>query len=123
MLGAALRPPEKPDDDSPVRWADCEDITVLDDDGQVIYNGPKYLRCKRDECKELVTHGLIHEHGACWCGNRRLGVALRLTQAERALVKRGFYPLCAWERELIKPSLPPGKEFGWGKVVYQQRNA
>lgn len=117
------RPPEKPDDASPVHWAVCEDIRVLTDDGAVLYAGPKYLRCKRAECASLVTHGMTHA-GGCFCGNRRLGVALRLTAQERALVKRGYYPLCDWEVVLIRPTLPPGRTtMGWGKGEYEKRMA
>lgn len=114
-------PPEKPVDESPVRWSKCEDVRVLDDDGAVIYSGPKYLRCKRSECNGLTTHAMAHQ-GGCWCGNRRLGVALRLTTEERSLLKRGYYPLCAWELELIKPTVPPGLALGWGKADYHRRN-
>lgn len=117
MLG---RPPANPVDDSPIRWADCEDLVVRDDEGVVLYSGPKYLRCKRAECSELVTHGMAHA-GGCWCGNRRLGVALKLTTTEKALLKRGYYPLCAWEQALIRPSLPDGKALGWGTAEYQKR--
>lgn len=101
------------------RWDECADVRVIADDGEVLYNGPRYMRCTRPECLLLVTHGMI-EQGGCWCGNRRLAVSLRLTVVERERLKAGYYPLNFWERVAIEPELPPAQAFsGWGKREWE----
>jgi hypothetical protein len=82
-------------------WVECVDIRVIDDAGEVIYNGPRWFRCARDECRILVTQGMIHQ-GGCHCGNRRLKPAYKLTEAEiHRLQMPGEYELAKWEKELI----------------------
>lgn len=95
-------PPEKPVDDSPVDWAVCEDVMVREDDGTLLYNGPKWLRCGREECLKLVTHGQIQQ-GGCVCGNRRLRPALQLKPMEKVWLKMGLLPLTGWEAALVQP--------------------
>ena len=102
----------------PVQWDEVGDIRVLDDDGQVLYAGPQYLRCLRQECTLVVTHGMIQRYGGCWCGNRRVAVGLRLRQAEKARLKAGYYDLAPWEVELVQPTVPEGATLGWGKEEY-----
>lgn len=102
----------------PVRWDEVGEIRVLDDNGQVLYAGPQYLRCLRQECLLVVTHGMMQRYGACWCGNRRVNVALKVRQAEKAHLKAGYYELTPWEVDLIQPTLPAGKALGWGKEEY-----
>lgn len=111
-----------PPKDTPIQWDECEDIRVTDDEGAVLYNGPRYLRCKRAECRCVVTHGMVIE-GGCWCGNRRLEACATLTAAERGLLKRGYYPLVAWEQEAIHPQVLAGKTLGWGKDDWKARHA
>lgn len=106
----------------PVRWDECGDLEVRDEWGKLVYAGPRYFRCSRGTCLHLVTHGMVAQ-GGCWCGNRRLAVAHRLTTEERALLKRGYYPLVAWEVEQIQPVLASDKQPGWGKVEYDKRFA
>ena len=107
----------------PVRWTECDDLEVYGDDGRLLFAGPRYLRCTRAECHHLVTHGMIAQ-GGCWCGNRRLGVALRLTTTEKNLLKRGYYPLQDWEQAQIQPILPSHATVcGWGKAEYLRRLA
>lgn len=110
-----VRLQDTPAKDYPPRWQDCEDLEVWDEWGQLVWAGPRYLRCTRVECHMLVTHGMIAQ-GGCWCGNRRLAVALRLTKEEAAHLKAGYYPLLQWEAEQIQSTLPPGKAPGWGKA-------
>ena len=106
----------------PVRWTECDDLEVTDD-GRLLYAGPRYLRCTRAECHHLVTHGMI-ALGGCWCGNRRLGVAFRLTTEEKNLLKRGYYPLMDWEAAQIQPILPSfATTTGWGKAEWSKRYA
>lgn len=99
-------------------WEDLRDLRVLDDNGTLLYAGPAYLRCARPECTELVTHGMIEAYGSCWCGNRRLTVALRLRAGEKARLRSGYYDLVAWEQALIQPTLPAGHALGWGKEEF-----
>lgn len=101
-----------------VQWDEVGDILVRGDDGSVLYRGPQYLRCKREECLSLVTHGMIQRYGSCWCGNRRLGVALRVRALEKTQLKAGYYELSPWEVELIQPIVHPEKVLGWGKEEY-----
>lgn len=108
---------------APMDWTVCEDIRVIADDGTVVFSGPKYLRCKRTECNLLVTKGMVKASGGCWCGNRRLGVALRLTKREAEQLKQGYYPLAIWEAALIQPEVPAGKVIGWGKTEWQAQYA
>lgn len=90
--------------DKPISWQDCDDIRVLDDDGQVVYAGPRWVRCARAECNSLVTHGQIQQAGGCICGMRRVVPAWKLTSTEKAGLKRGYYPLLNWEHEAIHGS-------------------
>lgn len=106
----------------PLSWHDCEDLEIYDDTGELLYAGPRYFRCSRHECSHLVTHGMVRQ-GGCWCGNRRLVVALRLTTEEKSLLKRGYYPLCQWEAEVIQVVLPTDKEHGWGRQVWEKKYA
>lgn len=107
----------------PPRWNECDDLEVRNEWAQIIWAGPRYLRCTRMECHSLVTHGMIAQ-GGCWCGNRRLTVALRLTTEEKAMLKRGYYPLVPWEVEQIRPVLPTGQTMpGWGKEEWKKRYA
>lgn len=119
-LGVSLVTAEKKD--YPPLWTDCEDLEIYDDHGQLIWAGPRYLRCTRAECVHLVTHGMVRT-GGCWCGNRRLGVALRLKKDERDKLQQGYYPLCQWEYEQIQPTLPEGKHLGWGREVWEEEYA
>lgn len=107
----------------PVNAFDCEDIKVLADDGTVIFSGPKHLRCKREECRLLVTKGMIKAYGGCWCGNRRLIPAMRLTKVEAERLQQGYYPLATWEAALIQPAIPADKVAGWGKADWEQQYA
>ncbi len=95
--GTVVDTPEK---DYPPSWRDCEDIRVLDDDGSVLYAGPRWMRCTRIECNALVTHGQIQK-GGCVCGQRRVTGAYRLTATEQVMLKRGHYPLLDWEHLAI----------------------
>lgn len=106
----------------PVRWSDCDDLEVYDDDGVLQYAGPRYFRCERQECRHLVTHGMVRQ-GGCWCGGRKLIVPMRLTTEEKSLLKRGYYPLVQWEQEQIQAVAPEGKTLGWGKADYDKRYA
>jgi hypothetical protein len=109
--------------DTPIDAYTCEDVRVLTDDGALIYSGPKYHRCLRPECLLLVTKGMIKASGGCWCGNRRLGVALKVTTREAVRLKQGYYPLATWEAELIQPDLPHGTQAGWGKAEWEAQYA
>lgn len=84
-------------------WSECEDIRVLGDDGQIIYTGPKWLRCAGPACGEIVTHGMFEKHdGRCGsCGWRRVTPATRLKPQEIEALRRGEYPLVEWEKRLI----------------------
>lgn len=105
----------------PPRWDECDDIEIRDESG-LIYAGPRYFRCARPECHCLVTHGMV-QGGGCWCGNRRLAVALRLTTEEKNLLKRGYYPLVGWEVEQIAPTVRHEMPLGWGKADWRKRYA
>lgn len=101
MPGSA-NPPATTGSEPPIVWQQCEDIQVRDDAGMVIYDGPKWLRCTREECLKLVTHGQIAK-GSCVCGNRRVRPALQLTTLEKAWLKLGLLPLTTWETALVNP--------------------
>ncbi len=106
----------------PLLWTDCDDLEVYDA-GTLLFAGPRYFRCTRAECHHLVTHGMIAQ-GGCWCGNRRLGVALRLTIEEKNQLKRGYYPLLPWEAAQIQPLLPShATALGWGRAQWEKRYA
>lgn len=82
-------------------WSDCTDIKVTDDDGQVLYEGPRYLRCVYGECSSVVTHGQIAKNGGCRCGGRKFRAAVLLTKTEQVQLMTGHYPLTDWETEYI----------------------
>lgn len=110
----------------PLQWWQCEDIEIFDDEGQLIYAGPRYFRCTRPECiatdHSLITHGMVRS-GGCFCGNRRIGVALRLTKVEKERLAQWYYPLVSWEHGQIQPTCPDGKEPGWGREDYEEQYA
>ena len=99
MGDQAAEPIEKP-----IHWTDCEDIRVIDK-GEVVYAGPRWLRCTRMECGGLVTHGRIR-NGGCPCGQRRVVGAYKLSTTEQWKLKRGHYALLPWEYEAIHGRLP-----------------
>jgi hypothetical protein len=111
-----------PAKDYPVRWTECEDLDIFDDDGVLVFSGPRYFRCSRAECCHLVTHGMIRQ-GGCWCGNRRLTVAMRLTKVEKEHLQQGYYPLVKWEWDAIEVQMPEGHEPGWGKAEWSKEYA
>jgi hypothetical protein len=79
------------------RWFDCVDVEIHDDDGQLVYSGPKFLRCMADECGQLVTHGMLAEYGSCSCGFRRVRPATVITRDEKSGLLNGKYLLNEWE--------------------------
>lgn len=85
-----------------MHWYDCVDIKVIDD-GNVLYEGPKFLRCVYGECGRIATQGKLEEsgQGRCWCGGRRFRGALLLTEDEKTGLMRGKYPLNVWETIMI----------------------
>lgn len=83
-------------------WYECHDIDVRDDDGNIIYTGPKFMRCVYPECNSLVTQGKIDESGTCYCGGRKMRAAVRVTEEERGEILTGKRPLNDWERILFK---------------------
>lgn len=80
-------------------WRSCQDLHIK----EVASGSPRYLRCMR--CYRLVTHGQISK-GGCSCGFRKLNPCLELTLVEMALLKFGWFPLRAFERDCIKPLCP-----------------
>lgn len=85
-----------------MHWYDCIDIRVTDDDGQVLYDGPKFLRCQYTECAEIATQGWLEEHdGHCYCGGRKFRPALLLTTEEKRAFMNGKYSLNAWETMMV----------------------
>ena len=77
------------DEQRPSRF-ECGDVIVRNDDGQIIFSGPRFLRCGYAECNSLVTHGMIQEHGGCVCGGKRVRQAVKVTPDEEE-----FYSVCA----------------------------
>ena len=86
-----------------IDWTDCnEDIRALDDNGNVIYSGPKWIRCAHIDCGELLTHGMIEKHQrGCVCNGRRVVAVRRLKPEEIEGLQSGKYPLTQWEHDLI----------------------
>lgn len=84
-----------------MNWATCGDITVKDDDGKVVYDGPLYLRCVYYGCLELVTVGQIRSGGGCRCGRGKYRGATSLSDEEKMGLLNGQYPLTDWEAEII----------------------
>lgn len=84
-------------------WYDCCDILVKDDDGNVIHDGPKFLRCMYPaDCGIIVTHGMLERNdGICECGGRKFGPALRLKAEEREALLNGDTPLNEWEQMIV----------------------
>lgn len=82
-------------------WWECGDIKVYGDAGEVLYSGPKFVRCEEWGCKEIVTDGQIKAHGACKCGNRRFRTCTKLTAREKRRFLEGKYLLSEWEHKLI----------------------
>lgn len=80
-----------------MHWSDCTDIKVRDDGGEMIYAGPRYLRCVYVECSSLVTHGRIEEIGTCLCGGRKFRAAVKLSKQEQTELMTGHHPLNPWE--------------------------
>lgn len=86
-----------------MHWYDITDIEVKNDDGLVLYNGPKFLRCVYSECGRIVTHGQLEKdgEGQCACGGRKTRAAVLLTQDEKNGLMKGKYLLNEWETKMI----------------------
>lgn len=82
-------------------WWECGDIKIYTDAGDVMYSGPKFVRCTEYGCQEIVTDGQIREHGACACGNKRYRSCRKLTETERKGMLNGAYLLSEWEYQMI----------------------
>lgn len=85
---------------------ECFDVRVRDDDGVVIYSGPRFLRCQRIDCGALITHGMIQELGACMCGSRRVRAAVNIMPEEEAALSNFTLPMLPWERECMYVTAP-----------------
>lgn len=79
----------------------CGDVRVLDDSGEVIYEGPTFFRCREFTCRKMVTNGYLEKHGKCYCGGRQFNDALALTKEESQALREGKYPLNAWEQVFV----------------------
>lgn len=84
----------------PIGQFDCGDIRIRDDNGSVLFEGPRFLRCTHSECGELITHAMI-QGGGCTCGGRRVKPAVKVKDKEKTALILGEYPLLAWEWELL----------------------
>ena len=84
-------------------WYDCVDIVVKDDDGEIIYDGPKFLRCAYpSDCGSIVTHGWLDQNdGHCYCGGRKFRAALMLKPEEQRALMMGKHPLNEWETKMV----------------------
>ena len=80
---------------------ECGDLRVRDDNGLIIYDGPRFLRCQQVECAGLVTHGMIQQHGGCECGGVRIKPAVLVKPEEQAKLLDGDYPMLKWEKEAL----------------------
>jgi len=80
---------------------ECFDVRVRDDDGKIIYAGPRFLRCQRIDCGALVTHGMIQELGSCMCGSRRVRAAVNVMPEEESALQELRLPMLPWERECM----------------------
>ena len=80
---------------------ECFDVRVRDDDGNIIYSGPRFLRCQRIDCGALVTHGMIQELGSCMCGSRRMRAAVNVMPEEKTAIENMALPMLPWERECM----------------------
>lgn len=79
------------------RWYDITDIQIKDDEGIIVFSGPKFQRCFYHECGKLVTYGYLEEHQSCFCGGRKFRVPSVLTEVERQDLLSGAYPLTELE--------------------------
>lgn len=82
-------------------WWECGDIRVYSDQGEVLYSGPKFVRCEEYGCRAIVTDGQLKAHGACECGMRRFRPALKLTDDEKRKFLSHSYILSEWEEKMI----------------------
>ena len=91
-------------------WWQCGDIRVIDDAGETVYTGPKWVRCAYQvECGQIVTSQQVSDNGGCpGCGGKKLVAAIKLRQEEIEEIQAGRVPLCEWERELVFGEQPEG---------------
>jgi hypothetical protein len=88
----------------------CGDIRIYDDDQQLIYDGPAFVRCEEYGCRKMVTNGYLENHGACSCGGRKFKNALMLTPDEIQGLRNGDYELNEWEQFFIAQELERERE-------------
>jgi hypothetical protein len=87
-------------------WTDITDVRITDEDGNVLYEGPKFLRCYYNECLSIVTQGQINLHGRCAsCGGRKFRQTVLLKQNEIMDLSSGKHVLAQWEKEMIDGSI------------------
>ena len=85
-----------------MNWYDCVDIEVIDDDGNIIYDGPKFIRCTYvADCGFVVTQGYLQEHGCCYCGGRKFAPARVIKPEERERLLSDETPKTEWEAMMI----------------------
>lgn len=80
---------------------ECYEVRVWDDDGQTIYQGPRFVRCY--DCRVLHTIREINEEGGCKaCGVTKFKPAFKLTPQEKIDLVGGVYKMHPWERAILE---------------------
>lgn len=86
-----------------MEWFDVADIKIANDDGEVIYYGPNWLRCSFGACGILVT-AKMRERSNSFCprceGNRFIPARF-LSNTEKQDILGGRLPLSEWEHEMV----------------------
>lgn len=83
---------------------ECYDVKVFDDDGALIYQGPRFYRCTAAVCgNALHTVRQINEDGGCRiCGMTKFMPAVRLLPDEEFEVASGMYRMHPWEQDILR---------------------
>lgn len=75
------------------------DIAVYGDDGECLYQGPLFYRCRNfGVCSKLITSKMISIHAGCPdCGGIQLVPAIKLTPEEIQALDNREIELFDWE--------------------------
>jgi hypothetical protein len=83
---------------------ECYDVKVWDDDGTLVYQGPRFYRCTASVCgNALHTVRQISEGGGCRvCGMTKFMPAVKLLPEEQQALMAGTYKMHPWEVAILE---------------------
>lgn len=80
---------------------ECGEYKIWDDDGELIYHGPRFVRCF--DCQRFHTIKEVHHFGSCVnCGLHKFKPVLKVTPTDLVLLESGTLMMYPWEMAILK---------------------